>query len=33
VKNVGKEKATAEYNLLKEKLKVDAKPTDAQLNN
>lgn len=32
VKNVGKEKATAEYNLLKEKLKVDAKPTDAQLN-
>lgn len=32
VNNVGKEKATAEYNLLKEKLKVDAKPTDAQLN-
>lgn len=32
VSNVGKEKATAEYNLLKEKLKVDAKPTDAQLN-
>lgn len=32
VKNVGKEKAAAEYNLLKEKLKVDATPTDAQLN-
>lgn len=32
VNSVGKEKATAEYNLLKEKLKVDAKPTDAQLN-
>lgn len=32
VNNVGKEKATAEYNLLKEKLKVDTKPTDAQLN-
>ena len=32
INSVGKEKANTEYNLLKEKLKVDAKPTDTQLN-